>query len=214
MKIDWTNRLIELVVVFIGITAAFGLDNYREAQTQRELERKYIHSLQGDLRADKQQLESLVAESRSSLKQVAKLANLSNGAHISNDSLAVYASGMFRFQRFRPSRITYDALSGSGDLTVLTSFELKHQLAELYSLYEQTNEQDAVGRDHVNKYIVPYFYENFDLRNLNLLKRDALTKPMFSNLIQGNLVTANQSFRMYQECLEECRDLLLHLEDR
>lgn len=47
-KISWENHLVGLAVVFIGVTVAFGLNNWRQSRTDRQLEAKYIASLQTD----------------------------------------------------------------------------------------------------------------------------------------------------------------------
>ena len=42
--INWKNSLVELAVVFIGITLAFMLNNWREASNNREYEEKYLQN--------------------------------------------------------------------------------------------------------------------------------------------------------------------------
>lgn len=51
-KINWKNYFIELIVVFIGITAAFLLNNWREDYESDELESKYINSIKNDVIQD------------------------------------------------------------------------------------------------------------------------------------------------------------------
>lgn len=48
-KIHWKNHFMELLVVVIGITIAFILENWRQERASSELEQKYLTSFKDDL---------------------------------------------------------------------------------------------------------------------------------------------------------------------
>ena len=49
IKLHWKRLLVELLVVFIGVYAAFWLNSYREEEHQREIQKKYYQSFKSEL---------------------------------------------------------------------------------------------------------------------------------------------------------------------
>ncbi len=56
----WMHYLLELLVVFIGVTAGFLLNNWREDNAELNLEKKYLESFYADVTADAIDLDSLI----------------------------------------------------------------------------------------------------------------------------------------------------------
>jgi hypothetical protein len=59
-KVNWREHFVELLVVFIGITAAFMLNSWRENSKVKALEEKYLRSFESDIIADARALESTI----------------------------------------------------------------------------------------------------------------------------------------------------------
>lgn len=150
-KIDWKNHIVEVIVVFLGVTLAFLLDNYREQVRTAELEQRYLTALHKDISADIQQLQDLIEYTRTNLSQVVKLDRMLQRENVNMDSLDLYTASMASLDRFTPQQITYQSLTASGDWAVLSSFELKQQLSELYSFYDIVNRKDQVYVEYIER---------------------------------------------------------------
>ncbi len=59
-KRSWTYYFLELLVVFIGVTAGFLLNNWRDDNAELRLEKKYLESFYADVETDAIDLDSLI----------------------------------------------------------------------------------------------------------------------------------------------------------
>jgi hypothetical protein len=69
-KIDWRNHFVELIVVFIGITLAFMLNNWRENNNNQEMAEKYLNSFRNDIAYDHTQLDSIINSNENKLQRI------------------------------------------------------------------------------------------------------------------------------------------------
>jgi hypothetical protein len=75
-KIEWKNHFVELVVVFVGITLAFILNNWRESYKDKNLEKKYLASFYSDISTDINSLDSLISSKENTLRDTYRLISL------------------------------------------------------------------------------------------------------------------------------------------
>ena len=52
LKIDWSDFLLEIVSVFIGISIAFAVDNWREEKSNTKIEQGYLVGISNDIEKD------------------------------------------------------------------------------------------------------------------------------------------------------------------
>jgi len=57
---EWGKLFFELIVVFLGVTAGFVLNNWRMDQEERKIEQKYLASFLQDIKFDIPELENAV----------------------------------------------------------------------------------------------------------------------------------------------------------
>ena len=61
---NWKYYIIELLVVFVGVTAGFLLNAWRQENAELKLEQKYLNSFYNDLTSDENSLDSLIIHSQ------------------------------------------------------------------------------------------------------------------------------------------------------
>ena len=67
MSKNRTNKwhyTLELLVVFIGVTAGFILNNWRENAAEKKLEYKYLNSFYRDVQNNENEIDSLILSSQ------------------------------------------------------------------------------------------------------------------------------------------------------
>ena len=77
-KISWRDQLINLLVVIIGISAAFQLDNWREGRKQRRNEKVYLENLINELDIDLNELDTLVEFQKIEIRALRNVKDLSD----------------------------------------------------------------------------------------------------------------------------------------
>ncbi|MEP1035033.1 DUF6090 family protein [Ekhidna sp.] len=138
MKRNWREYLIELVIVIIGITVAFWLNNMAEDSKENKLEAKFINDIQSDLIRDSTNLNTSYQFSQHKTEKVEGILQL-----LIQDAEMNYQDSLFQsigvignYNFFFPESFTINSLLQSGDFKTLKSDQLKKELLRLRWLYE------------------------------------------------------------------------------
>ena len=151
---------MDLLVVILGITIAFGIDSWAEGRKNERVEQKYLRNLQVDLKKDSARLVHLsdnIDTMQYSLRAVMKLYGNVN----KSDSIGYYLTTLGNDIRFSPENYTYEALQQSGDFRLVRSDSLRLELSRLYDDYKRYDEQEEVANQMFMRYIVD-FLENYN----------------------------------------------------
>lgn len=207
----WKEYIAELLVVIVGITIAFTLENYSNSKKLDRLEVNYLNSLKSDLQKDKEDLQLIIDSTNVILRHVGEVFqfNYENRPlkeykrhHITSSYLATY---------FYPQNGTYVSLINSGDVNVIKDFKLKTALSDLYNIeYQEIQRMDNVIRNLVDNIIQPYVINNirfsFDrdgIEDVTPLKQNKSINMLGSFF---NLMSARQ--QAYQEMIVKCDSLI------
>lgn len=158
-EISWKNKLIDLVVVFIGVSVAFALNNWQQNKNSIVLHQKYLVSLRGDLIKDQGVIQNDLKRLDTISFKVKRLIAYSSGTSISGDSLGYYINGILTQTIFRPNNHTFQSIINSGDITNFGDVNFVKGLGELYNgVYQDIKEHDQIGvanlKDHVISRVV------------------------------------------------------------
>ncbi len=88
-KQDRMKLLLELLVVFLGVTAGFILNNWRVQRVERELEAKYITGFLRDVNSNITDLESFIESDSLWLARTTPILNSARSDSLSRDSAMV-----------------------------------------------------------------------------------------------------------------------------
>ena len=212
IKIDWTNHLIELLVVFIGITAAFMLNNWREEHKDRQLEEKYLSSFRSDLVADSELLQTILPANKDKLIRISEFVKgvmAKDGWPV--DSAVVMLGLMMSSHSFDQKRTTYESIINSGNLGILSDHDLRKDLVEYYEGFEEVRVKERIYFDWQNTYIIPFIYENMDITGQKIISKQAVKDHRFKNLVIGYFALLKQNMEVYKTVRDSNDSLLAHL---
>ncbi len=205
-KLGWFA--LELVVVFLGVTAAFVLDNWGEARRERAQERRYLEALYQDARRDSVSLAGMSKLLERRGKLLERLLQLRGRA----DSLGVVEQlmpeALFSLTLFKPGNDTWESLKAGGDLKLLRDLELRRALTRLDKLYfgvEKAQEElQAFARDHVE----PWALENLDLRDFHFRSRAAAGSTVFWNFVAAYVLLVRNQEQTVDDASAALREVL------
>jgi len=173
-SINWLDKFIEILVVIIGITIAFWLNNWNQERNDRSLEKKYMESLVYDINSDIEELTTMVDTFTYFNKLNAELVNGLTNKSLKKDSLPLYIFCMISVSEFHPQDNTYETLKSSGNFNLLKTFELEKEITVLYNeYYKQIDFIDEIHQNNVmndlNLYISERvsFFGNNDSSNMD-----------------------------------------------
>ena len=151
-KIDWQNHIIELIVVFIGITLAFMLNNWRENHSDRLMAEKYINSFRNDISYDHAQLDSIINSNEDKLERIGLfITSLKNKNPTIEDAERIMGD-MAEINPFIPKINTYESIKNSGNLNLLTNYDIREKLIQYYQSFEE-KKQNGIQENLICRFL-------------------------------------------------------------
>ena len=134
----WSQLVLELLIVVVGILIALGIDSYRTELGNAKLEADFLRQLHKDLlRAEKQiatQMETTIHAEAYTLRL---LECTREDLRVENDSLALWLIRAFYFSDPRPTLSTAQALAASDKLYLLKDVELRGSITTMIDRIRQ-----------------------------------------------------------------------------
>lgn len=138
MKLAGSKKyLIELIVIFVGITLSFWAENVRQDMEDKKLEKKYLQGLLFDLKKDLTEVERYRTIRLGQIRGAQSNLRAFRGDPIEKDSFLINFVVTSMEHHFLPHVNTYKEILNSGHLRLLTDDSLKAELLALMSLYDQ-----------------------------------------------------------------------------
>jgi len=143
---SFKNYVIELLIVIIGITVAFSLNNMAEARKEKSLEQKYLADILADLKRDSSNLSYAIRFNEEKMVALEGIIGLimQDKAFRFKDSLINEISIIGSYSFFYPESFTLQSLLQSGDFKLITNDPLKKDFLRLIWLY------DRISGDQIN----------------------------------------------------------------
>ncbi len=211
-KINWANHFVELVVVIIGITIAFMLENWRQENANHDLEQKYLNSLKSDLLSDNKLLDSTVSSVE---KQISKLRDfiteIKTGAVVKQKAEKIIPQVLISYG-FAPKLATYQSITNSGNLNIITDYKLIESLASYYNSYDEISIKEKGLYDYQLKFVLPYVYENVDFLSGKMVNKSAINGFEFKNIVTGYYTLVGQNLEAYKNYQLANKELLENIE--
>ncbi|NIR43534.1 MAG: hypothetical protein GWN99_06500 [Gemmatimonadetes bacterium] len=125
---------LEVLAIFLGVTAGFLADDYRDYLNDRRREREILQQLLEDLALDSADIAPLIPLSANRARAMLWLNNSASQPNPSVDSWSAVLNGMRSgmFFTYEPSAHTYSALKASGDLGLIRDRQLRDTIVYYY----------------------------------------------------------------------------------
>jgi hypothetical protein len=207
LNIDWKSKFIDLLIVIIGITIAFQLNNLNESNKSKTQEKDYLKSFYEENRDNESSL-SLALEFAlktkndiDSLKQILLSKNYEDGRIIN------LTASMMALSNFNPSLITMENITASGDFELISNFEYREKIIDTYNSYQNTSLLEGILSDYVNQYVTPFFFGNVRFSDFTSLEENFIRKPEFENIVIGYDALLTQKLNGYEVNLAKLKEL-------
>lgn len=212
-KKDWTGYLLELLVVIIGVTIAFGLNNWREGSKQDDLEELYLQSLQNDLAQDAAMLADWKDRQEATIARIGQLIAMKTSGRVVEDSLSACFRAMNYSLAFVPTSSTFRSMESSGNLSIISDFEMRKALTTYYEIYcPSLAQMDMAYEKHTAQFSAPFFMEHARYSPMGKLDPSIMEGPYVSNIIFSQFYLARSRLDVYQRTQTACGELLEKLQ--
>lgn len=129
-RIEWRRLILEAGAIFLGVTAGFLADDFRDYRNERDREREALGQLLEDLRLDSADLAPILPRHQLRVEVTQWLsANLDN-PDMPSDSFvnALNRLGQVTPYSYEPVTVTYSGLKTSGELEIIRDPEVRRRI--------------------------------------------------------------------------------------
>lgn len=128
----------EIVLIVVGIMIALQINAWNQAQTNRELERNFLHRFQVDLKEDVANFSEQVGMGERGLEAVKEAVALLYSENVEDD---FYTLNRFydvaHIDSFSPQYSTYEELESTGQLNLIRDDALRLAIQKHYAYYHR-----------------------------------------------------------------------------
>jgi len=207
LKIDWKSKLIDLLIVIIGITIAFQLNNLNESNKTKTQEKDYLKSFYEENRDNELSLSLALGFAFKTKNDIDSLKQILLSKNYEDDRIKTLSASMMAMSDFHPSLITMENITASGDFELIRNFEYRKKLIDTYNSYQTTSQLEGILSDYVNQYVTPFFFENVKFSDFSSLKENFIKNPEFENIVIGYDALLTQKLKGYEVNLEKLKEL-------
>lgn len=149
------RHLAELVVVFVGVAAAFAVENLRESLNERAVGEQYLSGFREDLTADLAMLQEQLEARRAQLDDALVVLEFFDGRAVDPQRFFEAYYTMLRTLSTAPNQNTMDEVMSSGNLRLIRDARIRGALLDLYTSYERI----ARLEEHMDRDFDTYLYD-------------------------------------------------------
>ena len=201
----------EVVLVAIGILMALQINNWNEKRLNSILEQELMFNLISDIEVDIINLKYQDSVLALAFLAKTRLGSFIKGEDLSRDSVFYYLSKSGPTTTFNATTITYDEMKNADGFKVISSKEIRREIAILYKQYEIVKTKEILYFE-AHARIRNIRIEDFATGSLSSIGSDEIRDPdqiinqvrtnrRFINALESNYVS-NQ-YEAYKETLQK-----------
>jgi hypothetical protein len=206
-KINFTKLFLELLVVFLGVTGGFLLQNNKEIKADRDLENKYLEGIYTDTKENIKELKESIAQDSLWIEQNKYALPLIASDSLSYDSARTLMIRMAFYSEFNAQTNTYANITNSGNLNIIEDYELRQNIVDCFNNFENSKLLDAYFRQHNENSYLPYLITNYNIFTNDFISFKSHKQNEFKNIFAIYYSLTQQRLISYQELLEENLEL-------
>ncbi len=161
----WPEYLIEVVVVILGITISFALNNFQTNAANNTLEESYLKSLYDDIASDNKELKETIIQTEMVIKSAETLLERSRGEDQSmekNEFIQLVRAIASR-PNFISKNATFSSLKNSVNLQLIHDLELRNLLFNYDQQYQALKTVEFFEGQELITLSAPFILRNIPL---------------------------------------------------
>jgi hypothetical protein len=199
--VPWRNLFFELIVVFLGVTAGFLLNNWQLSEADRQLEQKYLAGFLEDVQANINDLEEGILADSLWLDVVQpKLQDIQND-RLSADSALTLIRLVVQISKIQMHSSTYQDITNSGNLNIISSYERKKAIVAYHAAIKDTEFVEDYFYQYFGEFVMPFVFNHFNVLNGTFRDAAMIKTTQFANVITGYYSMVQQRKDAYQKLL-------------
>lgn len=206
--INWRYAIGEIIIVIVGVSAAFALNNWAENRKDKRIEKLYLANIKSDLQRDLEILEHNTSRLEKKLETVKEVLPLLRPLKAGQDTVSLKFFSLSDPINFYPKDATYRTLVNSGDLKVITDFKVKSNIEEFYGSYN-TLLKDYERFEYFSKeFIADFYVHQIDWGKVRSGNYDFLESKTVRNMTSSMFGIFKLKLESTKTAMEQCKSLI------
>lgn len=200
---NWGKLCLELLVVFLGMTAGFVLNNWQEKEKEEIVEQKYIKSFVKDVDDTIIQLTKLIeVDSIWFVQAKSTFIAFQKKSFVADSAKGVVEKIMY-FNKMELRSGTYEDITNSGNLNLIKNFELKTKIVNYNLSVKGVEFIDNHFYRYFNDVAVPFVFAEYNVMTEEFKDPNIYKSMQFSNVFAGYYSYVGQRYIAYKGLLDE-----------
>lgn len=195
----WLKLSLELIAVFVGISAGFFVNNYQQQKSEQKLEVKYLESFHKNLVVDSIEIKQHIDEDQNNLDISRRAVMAMAGGTLHMDSALLLMSTIATFNNLNMQNATYESIVNSGHLGLIRDYELQERIVDYYSFQATIRDLEEVYNDYITNYVMTFFFDNMDILGGSFVEGFKTDSRDFKNITTGYYILAEQKMELLME---------------
>ncbi|MEQ8927961.1 MAG: DUF6090 family protein [Fulvivirga sp.] len=154
----------EIILVVVGILIAVQIDNWNEANKERKMELHYLKNIKEDLRANIKIIDQFIYNRDSCIHSAEIIISHLEGAPVTDwKAFNEHCINIYDWRRYYRVNTTFEELTYSGNLGLISNDTIKTQLLNLESMFMETKGEEDHFRFDSEEIIYKPLYNLVDL---------------------------------------------------
>ena len=205
--------ILEIIIVIIGISIAFWLNNWGEERKERALEVEYMKAWRGELASDSTIFLYQIERTETQVEHLQRFCDILRAKEYDNDSIPWFVGMFLNRNNWIVNSNTYETLKNSGKLDIISDFEFRAEISLFYRIRtlqteEMLNLVQRFSENHMDKYLT----QNTDYFISNSPDNSFVRDTEFQNLLALWTELHAQKGAVYKETVNDITHLISKLD--
>lgn len=198
---NWGKLVLELAVVFLGVTAGLILNNWNLQRQEIEKENKYLQGFLKDVNKNIIELENYLKSDSLWFNDANSILKTLGNKNIQIDSARVAIDLILKIKKIKIHTDTYENIINSDNLSIISNFNLKNQIINYHKTIKSVDLFDDFFYNYYNDYIMPVIFSEYNVLNGTFNDPDIIKTTKFSNAFVFYYSMMQQQKEAYTELL-------------
>lgn len=194
----------EILLVMIGISLAFQLDNWNENRLEENTAISYYENIRDQIADDKTLIQEQIGFNNHYMAEF-KYANaiLNANDRSKMDTLGRIVRNLTQYSDFDKKGNIYETLVNSGEIKLLRNHAIVNSIRELEEKYTYINRMENIHYDAMMNHVIIATNPILKFSDASVQKPDQLYSYQFQNLVLSLIQIMTEKDKVYHEALYE-----------
>jgi len=203
----------EILLVMIGISLAFQVNNWNDSRIQRNAEIRYYENIRDQIVDDKELIQGQVRYNNRHTAQF-KYAHeiIETNDRSKMDTLGTIIRNLTNYSDFDRKGNIYETMVNSGEIKLLRNLEIVNDIRNLEENYTYMNRMENIHYDAMMNYVVITTNHVLKFSNNQIKKPDLVYNYEFQNMILILMQIMEEKNNTYTSALDKIESTILHID--